>query len=193
MDCFRTYIMGIPVLEAQMTLLIDKDILNLKHRIVFGLELLVAAAGHHLLQFVQVLEQILLVLEAQLLGDDLQIAHRIHLALHVGHIRILEGAAQVENGIAGADVRKEVVSKSLTLGGSLHQASNVHDVQIGRNHTSFFFLNTYYFRLCRTFLLNLTSKWQANNENSKSRNLLRVLNAFRDAGICFFLLQAMEN
>jgi len=129
--------MGIPVLEAQMTLLVDEDLLDLDHRVVFGLQLLVAAAGHHLLQFVQVLEQILLVLEAQLLGDDLQIAHRVHLALDMGHIRVLEGAAQVKDGIAGADVRQEVVAQTLTLGGSLHQAGNVHDVQIGGHHTSF--------------------------------------------------------
>lgn len=59
---------------------------------IFGLALLVATARHQLLQLVQILHQVFLVLEAQLLGDDGQIAHRIDLALDVRHVRIVERA-----------------------------------------------------------------------------------------------------
>ena len=37
----------------------------------------------------------------ELLVDDVQVTDRIHLTLHVGDVGILEGAAQMEHGIAG--------------------------------------------------------------------------------------------
>lgn len=58
---------------------------------VFGLQFLVGAPDARALQLVQRLEQRLLVLEAQLLGDDGQVAHRLHFAVDVNDIGILEG------------------------------------------------------------------------------------------------------
>lgn len=39
--------------------------------------------------------------------------------------------AQMKNGIAGTDVRKESISQTLSFGGTLHEAGNVHYVQEG--------------------------------------------------------------
>lgn len=98
---------------------------------IFRLALLVAAANASALQLVQRLQQRLLVLEAQLLGDDIEIAHRIHFALHMNHIRIVEGAAQMEDRIAGANVRQERIAEALAFGGALHQAGDVDDIEEG--------------------------------------------------------------
>lgn len=46
-------------------------------------------------------------------------------------VRIVEGAAQMEDRIAGADVRQERIAQALALGGALHQAGDVDDVEEG--------------------------------------------------------------
>lgn len=39
----------------------------------------------------------------------------------------------MENRVAGADMREEGIAKSLSFGGSLHQSSDIDDIQIGRD------------------------------------------------------------
>lgn len=57
---------------------------------IFGLDFLVSPAGHQLLHLVQVDQQLLLILQTQLLGNDGQIANWVYLTLDVRHIRIVE-------------------------------------------------------------------------------------------------------
>lgn len=125
-----TYIVGIPIFETQLTLLVDQDLLDLHHRIVFWFQLLVAASRYNLFQLVEGLHQVLLVLETQLLCNDLEIAHGIHLALHMRHIGIFEGTTQMENAITSADVRKKVIAQALSLGGALDQAGDVDHIEV---------------------------------------------------------------
>ena len=56
---------------------------------VFGLGLFVGAQ-RGLLELIDVGQQVGLVLQSQLLVDDVQVPHRVHLALHVRNVIIVE-------------------------------------------------------------------------------------------------------
>ena len=65
--------------------------------------------------------------------DDLGIAHRVDAALHMRHVRILEAAHDVRDGIGLADIGQELVAQPLALGGAAHEAGNVHEGEAGGN------------------------------------------------------------
>ena len=59
---------------------------------IFRLEFLFAAPDTLALEFLVDLVEVLLVLEPQLLVDDVEVADRVHLALHVSDLLVLEGS-----------------------------------------------------------------------------------------------------
>lgn len=73
------------------------------------------------------------ILAAQLLGDDVEISHRIRMhPFDIDDAGIVERAANVEDRIAGGDVRQERVAQTLTVGGALHEGGNVDKIKMGR-------------------------------------------------------------
>ena len=77
------------------------------------------------------------VLEAELLGDDLEVAHRVDLALdvrrHVAVRRLLEDADDVEDRVRRRNVREEGVAEALARRRALDQAGDVHHLQERRH------------------------------------------------------------
>jgi hypothetical protein len=73
------------------------------------------------------------VLEAQLLGDDVQVAERVYVTLNVNDLGIVEAAHDLENSIDGANMRQEGVSKTGTSRCTAGKTSNVIDGQVGGN------------------------------------------------------------
>lgn len=67
------------------------------------------------------------ILDAQLLGDDVQISSWVDVALNVDDLGVVEAADDLENGIDGADVRQEGVAESLALGRAAGEAGDVVD------------------------------------------------------------------
>lgn len=76
--------------------LVDDDLFDLHHRVVFLIQFLTTASRHTLFQLVEGLYQVRLDLGTQLLGNDLLITLR--------NIEILEGTLLKENAITSADV-----------------------------------------------------------------------------------------
>jgi hypothetical protein len=71
--------------------------------------------------------------QGELEFDDLAVAHGIDAAHYVRDVGILEAANHVHDRVGLTDVREELVAKALTLGGALHQAGDVHELDDGRN------------------------------------------------------------
>lgn len=69
----------------------------------------------------------------QLLRDDVKITHGVNGSLDVLNLLILESTANVENGINGGDVGKEGVTKTLTLGSTADETSNIVDGKNSRD------------------------------------------------------------
>ena len=63
--------------------------------------------------------------------DSVHVRLRIHLAGHVGHVRIAEEAHHLGDGIGLADVREELVAQSLPLARPGHEARDVHELHRG--------------------------------------------------------------
>lgn len=73
------------------------------------------------------------VLQAQLLGDDVQVTDRVNVTLNMDNLGIVEASDDLEDGIDGTDMRQEGVTKTSTSGGTARQTSNVVDGQVGRH------------------------------------------------------------
>jgi hypothetical protein len=54
----------------------------------------------------------------------------------VNNSRVVEATQNVYDGIALADVGKELVAQTFTLASSLHKTCNVHNIAYGRNYTA---------------------------------------------------------
>jgi hypothetical protein len=73
------------------------------------------------------------VLEAELLGNDVQVTERVDITLNVDDLGIVESADDLEDGIDGANVRQEGVSETGTSGRTAGETSDIVDGQVGRN------------------------------------------------------------
>lgn len=71
------------------------------------------------------------VLDAQLLTDDVEITNWVDVTLDVDDLGVVETPHDLEDGIDGADVRQEGITKTGTGGGASRQTSNVIDSQVG--------------------------------------------------------------
>ena len=91
---------------------------------------LVAALGP-LLEVGQALLQQIEVGQHQFGLDDLGVAYRIDRARDVGHVGILEAAQHMGDGVDLADVPEELVAQALALGGALHQAGDIDELELG--------------------------------------------------------------
>ena len=63
--------------------------------------------------------------------DSVHIGERIHLAGHVGHVRVTEEAHHFRDGVGLADVREELVAEALPLARSGHQTRDVDELDRG--------------------------------------------------------------
>jgi hypothetical protein len=71
--------------------------------------------------------------QRELRFDDVAIAHGIHTAQHMGHVRVLETAQNVRHRIDLADVAQELVPQPLAFRGALHQPGDVDELNDGRH------------------------------------------------------------
>mmetsp|Transcript_6231 Transcript_6231/g.12245 ORF Transcript_6231/g.12245 Transcript_6231/m.12245 type:complete len:309 (+) Transcript_6231:899-1825(+) len=69
---------------------------------------------------------------SQLSMNNLQVLHWIHTILNVHNISIIKCPTHMENTIHSHDVRQEGISKTLSFSSSLHQASNITNLEKGR-------------------------------------------------------------
>lgn len=74
------------------------------------------------------------VLELQLEVDDLLVPHRIHTAVHMGDIRVVEAAEHVQDSIRLADIGQKLVAETLTLAGPLDEAGDIDYLDRGRDN-----------------------------------------------------------
>mmetsp|Transcript_70889 Transcript_70889/g.224431 ORF Transcript_70889/g.224431 Transcript_70889/m.224431 type:complete len:462 (+) Transcript_70889:311-1696(+) len=86
-----------------------------------------------LLGVLEVLTQLLQILAAQLVGDDVEVVHGVDAVLHVHHVDVLEGTAHVEDPVHALDVGEESVAQPLAVGRALDQAGDIPHVQEGRD------------------------------------------------------------
>ena len=73
------------------------------------------------------------VLELQLEIDDLLVPHRVHTAVHMGDIGVIETAEYVQDGVRLADIGQELVAETLTLAGPLDEAGDIDYLDRGRD------------------------------------------------------------
>lgn len=124
---------GAPVAERHVLALLEPR-LHAHERLVLHLLLLSAeAALDVLLHALGGLAHALNVLETQLLLDDLDVAHRVDVALDVRHLGRVKAAHHVVDGVHGLDVRQERVAEAGAVGGAAHQAGDVGDGHDGRD------------------------------------------------------------
>lgn len=105
---------------------------GLLHEKVLHLERLTTTAGL-LLVVLEVLLGELDVLDAELLVDDLQVTDGVDITLDVDDLGIVEATNDLEDGIDGANVGQERISKTSTSRGTTGQTSNVVDGKVGRD------------------------------------------------------------
>jgi hypothetical protein len=82
----------------------------------------------------EVLERLLCelnVLETKLLADDVQVTDGVNVTLNVNDLGVVEASHDLEDGIDGADVRQEGVTKTSTSRGTACQTGNIVDSQVG--------------------------------------------------------------
>ena len=63
--------------------------------------------------------------------DDLGVAHRVDVARDMCHVAVLEAAQHMGDGVDLADIGQELVAQALALGGALHQAGDVDELELG--------------------------------------------------------------
>jgi hypothetical protein len=86
------------------------------------------ASGSLLLALAYTVLDGLEVLELKLSVDDALIAHRVHGAINVCDVIVLEATQHVDNSVGVTNVGKELITKTLTLGCTLHQASDIDNL-----------------------------------------------------------------
>jgi hypothetical protein len=65
--------------------------------------------------------------------DGLHIRQSVHTPFHMDDTRRLEAAHHMGDGLGLADVGQETITQPMTLGRTGHQASDVHQLHLGRN------------------------------------------------------------
>ena len=73
------------------------------------------------------------VLDLQLCVHDFLVADRVYAAVHMDDVAIIKAAEYVQDGIGLAYVGQELVTETLALAGTLHQAGDVDYVDRGRD------------------------------------------------------------
>ena len=66
--------------------------------------------------------------------DRLHVGDRVDLACHMDHVRILEAADHLQDGVDLADVREKLVAKALAFAGALHDAGDIDELEGSRDH-----------------------------------------------------------
>ena len=69
----------------------------------------------------------------QLCVHDFLVADRVYAAVHMDDVAIIKAAEYVQDGIGLAYVGQELVTETLALAGTLHQAGDVDYVDRGRD------------------------------------------------------------
>ena len=67
------------------------------------------------------------VFEDEFRFDDFHVADRVHRTAHVYDVLVVEAADDFHDGFAFADVGEELVAEAFALGGTLHEARDVHE------------------------------------------------------------------
>lgn len=91
------------------------------------------SSGSLFLELAQTALDGLQVLELQLEVDDLLVPHRIHTAVHMGDIGVIETAEYVQDSVSLADIGQKLVAKALTLAGPLDEAGDIDYLDRGRD------------------------------------------------------------
>lgn len=73
------------------------------------------------------------ILEDKFGFDDIYVADRVHRAMHVNDVAVVEATDHFHNGLAFADVGEELVAKAFALGSTLNEACDVHEFGNGGN------------------------------------------------------------
>ena len=132
----RTYLLRTPVALSDVFAVLDPS-KNLFYRglllsPLLGLQTLSTLAGLLLLVLQGFLDK-LNVLEPQLLADNIEVTGRVHVALDVDDLSIVEAPNDLEDGIDGTNVRQESIAEASTGRGTAGQASNIIDGEVGGN------------------------------------------------------------
>mmetsp|Transcript_10918 Transcript_10918/g.23844 ORF Transcript_10918/g.23844 Transcript_10918/m.23844 type:complete len:386 (+) Transcript_10918:316-1473(+) len=112
-----------------------QDPLNLFQQRYLGLEILALGSAVVLLFGLQTLSAKLQVLSQQLGRHRRHISHRVHGVLQMHHIRVCEGAQNVEETIDRNDVRHKLHAHTLALRGTVHDTCCVVDRNLCRHLT----------------------------------------------------------
>ena len=68
------------------------------------------------------------VTDLQLGVDDLLVAHGVDTAVHVHHVRVVETAQHVQDGVRLADIGQELIPQAFAPAGALHEARDVDNL-----------------------------------------------------------------
>ena len=66
--------------------------------------------------------------------EGLNVPDRIHRAIDVGQLLIVEASDHLDQGIGIADVREEFVAHPFALTGAFGESGNIHNLHGGRDH-----------------------------------------------------------
>ena len=97
------------------------------------LRLLVAAGRRLLLDLGDAGVDRLKVLDLELQVHDFLVANRVHGAVHMDDVAVVEAAQHVQDGVALPDIGQELVAKTFPPACTAHQARDVDDVDRGGN------------------------------------------------------------
>ena len=99
-------------------------------KVVFGSLIAHLGGLFHLLDFTVDLLQIL---DLQLKLHDLDVAHGVNGAFHVGEVLVVEAAQHMDECVALAHVGEEAVADAFALTGAFSQARHIHHIHSGIN------------------------------------------------------------
>ncbi|MNW46630.1 hypothetical protein D3C74_239360 [compost metagenome] len=119
-------------LDAACRLIVIERLLDPFQDLDF-LRVLLIAALHIFLGAFDPFLHALHVSQDQLQVNRLDVADRIDFAVHVRNILVLEAADHMNDGIHLADVRQELVAKTLALARTAHQSGDIDKFKCRRN------------------------------------------------------------
>ena len=102
------------------------------HHFDLRLGILVAALGF-LFQGDDALFQRVQIGQHQFGFDGVGVAHRVHIAFHMGDVAVFKAAQHMDDGVGFADIGQELVAQALALRRAAHQTGNVDEFQLGGN------------------------------------------------------------
>lgn len=130
----QTYLLGAPITLADVIAILQ-ELKDLSNGSLFFLHLphlqALATSAGLLSEDIKSLLDKLNILDAQFLADDVQIPDGVDVALDVNDLSIVKAPDNLENGVDGADVRQERVSKTGTGRGTAGETGNIIHSQVG--------------------------------------------------------------